>query len=166
MTYEIEKINGEVVYQKEYLNLLESLGDGKKLYIEVMTPTTFITLNMKRYYWGYLLPLYLDSFSTTRDAHQTFGEMFLERKEKIDIKLLGNIRNVLEYTAQYANVFRSQNSYKLIKDYDNDCFYFVYYLSISKLTNKQMLNYFKDIENSEASQNITVERFDRNKKYG
>ena len=166
MSYEITKINGEIFYPKEYYDRLDKIKEGGTAYIDVLTPAKYRSLNINRYYWGYLLPLYLDTFSTVRDAHQTFGEMFLERKEKIDIKLLGNIRSVVEYTGQYANVFRSQNPYKLVKDYDNDCFYFVYYLSTTKLSDKQMLNYFKDIENSEASQNIRLERYDKNKNYG
>jgi hypothetical protein len=161
MSYYAEKLQGLIVLSIALKTRLQSIIEGGRLYLYPMSKELFRSNNLNKFYWGVVLKAFVNNgnFSTPHDAHIFFGDMFLSGG-----KIFNSSTEQLEWENTCGIQLRTNDKfkYKIV----NKILYLTYVRSTKYLSNKEMCDYLKEIENFGIKENVFIEKFNEDKIYG
>jgi len=160
MSYYAEKLQGLIVLSIALKTRLQSIVEGGRLYLYPMSKEKFRSNNINAFYWGVVLKAFVDNgnFPTANEAHIFLGDMFLSDK-----KTFNSASEFLDWFNSGQVYFREYQGckYGII----DKVLHVFYVRSTSKLSNKKMCDYLKEIENFGIKENVFVEKFNEERIY-
>ena len=163
----LQKLEGLIVYDADYIEKTNKLGNGECLYFELLTEKEFISRQYRAYYFAVVVKAFVNTFGSVQEAHEKLGERFLRRRFVYKAKGESYEDILKAYEKKFDNINKTKHrlSDKPIGQPCEEGFVIDYILSTRYLNNEQMGIYIDGILSLGIEQGIRIENFDKNKRY-